>query len=149
MFTAAILVATVILGPHFGLHRIVSPKPPTADIVLWGGCDLVHVGTGDSWAMMTVVEVTNASNFAVGLGTRVTYPDVKDDGTLSVNGIAEYAIFAPGDRKVWASEILHTHLTVRYRPCPEPNDLAGCGVILEQDVDAVCPPGDPRLTPVR
>ena len=142
MFTAAILAATVILGPQ----AIVMPRPVIgtpvilqADIVVWGGCDFVRNISrkpGEPrFIRMTVVEVENASSFAVGLGTRVTFPDVHDDGTLSVNGIAEYAIFAPGDRKTWSSEIPHAHLTVRYRPFPGNEG----DEILEKDIDAVCP----------
>src|SRR5271169_4062136 len=143
MFTAAILAATVVLAPGFSPRPIIGPPAILrADIVVWGGCDLVRNRSwkpGEPfWIRMTVVEVTNASSFAVGLGTRVTYPDVKDDGTLSVVGFAEYDTYAPGNRKSWSSEMKHTHLTVRYRPFEEPNDLPGGDVILEKDVDAVC-----------
>lgn len=136
-----LLAATIVVGqPPVGLHRVVPPvTPPTANIVVWGGCEIVR---NRQWKhgqplffRMTTVEVTNESPFAVGLGTRVTYPDVHDDGTLSEIGFAEYEIYAPGNRKSWSSEVPHTHLTVRYRPF-EGNEGDD---ILELDVDAVCP----------
>jgi hypothetical protein len=117
-----------------------APLVPHVAVRLFGSCNsgFYDLASGQELAS---VGVANTGNVEVGLGTRVTFPDVIDDGTLSVNGIAEYAIYAPGNEKGWTAQFSHIHLTVRYRGnelATDPDTGETYPVIEQQDYDVVC-----------
>src|SRR5271169_275728 len=126
------ILTLVLLG-------IIGSPIATANVTVTGACQLTQVANrrfGEPlFVPVAVVTVTNDSTFPVGIGVIVTYPDVKDDGTLSENGFSWYGQYQPEDRTAWSSREKHVRIQVAYRPSP-----GNEGVEIERKTaDAVCP----------